>query len=141
MWLQLVHFAKSRYFFFISQNPDFINVVENVDFAKSRFFYFVESRFFFISQNPYLQSAFYTSKGNTCKALPFSDFWIKFGISSVAPTQSSTSYAYLITKVGNRDFKDEIRVHTYISYFGKFFVKIMLTQPLQGYFQSCIWFH
>ena len=40
-------------FFFIPQNPDFINVVKNVDFAKSRFFYFVESRFFYfaISQN------------------------------------------------------------------------------------------
>ena len=47
MWLQLVHFAKSRYFFFISQNPDFINVVENVDFAKSRFFLFRRIQIFF----------------------------------------------------------------------------------------------
>ena len=69
MWLQLVHFAKSR-FFFISQNPDFINLVKNVDFAKSRFFYFVESRFFIISQNPYFAisqnrvSRFHWSKPN-----------------------------------------------------------------------------
>ena len=53
MWLQLVHFAKSRYFFFISQNPDFINVVKNVDVAKSRSLFCRIQIFFFISQNPY----------------------------------------------------------------------------------------
>ena len=67
-YLQLVHFAKSRFFllicnkqyvaaigsfrkiqifFFISQNPDFINVVENFDFAKSRFFLFRRIQIFF----------------------------------------------------------------------------------------------
>ena len=61
-----LHFAKSRHFssfrkiqtfFFISQNPDFINVVKNVDFAKSRFFLFrklhvSQFRKIHISQNP-----------------------------------------------------------------------------------------
>ena len=30
-------------------------------------------------------------------------------ISSVAPTQSSTFYAYLITKIGNRNLKPDLR--------------------------------
>ena len=40
-------FRKIQIFFFISQNPDFINVVENVDFAKSRFFLFRRIQIFF----------------------------------------------------------------------------------------------
>ena len=32
-------------------------------------------------------------------------FWLSFMISSVAPTRSSTSYSCLITKIGNRNFK------------------------------------
>ena len=44
-----------------------------------------------------LQSVFYTYKGST--------FGLSFMISSVAPTRSSTSYAYLITKIGNGNLK------------------------------------
>ena len=51
------------------------------------------------------QSAFYTSKGSTCKVLPFYNFWFKLMISCVAPTRSSTFYAYLITKIGNCNLK------------------------------------
>ena len=52
------------------------------------------------------QSAFYTSKGSTCKVLPFYDFGLKFYDKFCsAPTRSSTSYAYLITKIGNRNLK------------------------------------
>ena len=50
-----------------------------------------------------LQSAFYTSKGCTCKLLPFYDFGLRFTISSVLPTRSSTFYAYLITQLRNRN--------------------------------------
>ena len=50
------------------------------------------------------RDAFYKSKGRTCKGLPFYDF-ISFMISSVAPTRSSTFYAYLITKIGYRNLK------------------------------------
>ena len=51
------------------------------------------------------QSAFFTSKESTCKVLRFYDFRFKFCTSSVAPTRSSTFYAYLITKIGNRNLK------------------------------------
>ena len=52
------------------------------------------------------QSAFDTSKGRTCKVLPFYDFWfLSFMVNSVAPARSSIFYAYLITKSGNRKIK------------------------------------
>ena len=49
-----------------------------------------------------LQSSFYTSKGkgNTCKFYLSMTFGLSFIISFVAPTRSSTSYAYLVTKTG-----------------------------------------
>ena len=54
-----------------------------------------------------LQSAFYTYKGSLRKGLPFYDFWYGLGfmVSSVASTRSSTSYAYLLTKIGNPNLK------------------------------------
>ena len=55
-----------------------------------------------------LQSAMYTSKGCTCTVLPFYNFWLSFMISSVAPTRSSTSDAYLIAKIGNRNLNSII---------------------------------
>ena len=48
-----------------------------------------------LKQPNFLQSAFYASKGSTCKVLPFYDFWLSFIISSVAPNRSSTFYVYL----------------------------------------------
>ena len=45
------------------------------------------------------------SKEALCKVLPFGDLWFIFMISSVAPTRSSTSYALLVTKIGNRNLK------------------------------------
>ena len=44
--------------------------------------------------NLFWQSACYTSKGRTCKVLPFYDFWFKF-YDKFCPD----FYAYLITKV------------------------------------------
>ena len=44
-----------------------------------------------------LQSAFYTSK----ESFTFLRLGLSFMVSSVAPTRSSTSYAYFITKIGN----------------------------------------
>ena len=56
--------------------------------------------------NFFLQSAFYTSQESTRNVLPFSTtFDLSFMISSVAPTRSSPFYAYLITKIGNRNIK------------------------------------
>ena len=52
-----------------------------------------------------LQSAFYTSKKGLAKFSLSTTFGLSFMISSVAPTRSSTSYAYLITKIGNRNLK------------------------------------
>ena len=48
-----------------------------------------------------LQSAFYISKGITCKLLPFYNVWIKFYDKFYIPTRSSTAYAYLVTKIGD----------------------------------------
>ena len=47
MWLQSRELLTVSCNWFISQNPDFINVINNVDFAKSSSF--------FISQNPVSQ--------------------------------------------------------------------------------------
>ena len=55
-----------------------------------------------------LQSAFYTSKAKFY--LP-TTFGLSF-ISSVAPTRASTTYAYLLTKIGNRDLKWLREIHT-----------------------------
>ena len=53
-----------------------------------------------------LQSAFYTSKGLTCNVFSVHGFWFKFYDQfGIAPTQLSTFYAYLITKIGNRNHK------------------------------------
>ena len=49
--------------------------------------------------NLFLQSAYYTSEGRTCKVSLSTTFGLSFMISSVVPTQSSDFYAYLITKV------------------------------------------
>ena len=51
------------------------------------------------------QSAFYTSKGRTCKVLRLYDFGSSFMLNFVALTASSTFCAYLITKIGNRNLK------------------------------------
>ena len=48
-----------------------------------------------------LQSALYT-----CKVLVFSDSWFKFYDKFCSPHRSSTFYAYLITKIGNRNLKN-----------------------------------
>ena len=52
-----------------------------------------------------LQSAFYTSKGSTCEVLPLYDFWFKFYDKFCNPYPITTFYAYLITKIGNRNLR------------------------------------
>ena len=42
---------------------------------------------------------------HACKVLPFTTFGLSFMISSVAPTESSTLYANMITQVENRNHK------------------------------------
>ena len=64
-----------------------------------------------------LQSAFYTSKGRTYKALSFYDFGLSFMVSSFTATGSSTFYAYLITKIGNRNLKTREHSDLYFQLF------------------------
>ena len=52
-----------------------------------------------------LELAFYTSEGHTCKVLSFYDFWNdKF----CSPYPIIDFYAYLITKIGNRNLNISI---------------------------------
>ena len=60
------------------------------------------------------QSAFYTSKGSTCKVSPFYDFWFKFMRSSVAHIQPLTFYGYLITYIGKRNLKQKITIFLFL---------------------------
>ena len=54
-----------------------------------------------------LQSAFYTFKEALAKFYLSTTFGSSFIISFVAPTRSSTSYAYLVIKIGNRNLKGD----------------------------------
>ena len=46
---------------------------------------------------------FYTSEGHTCKVLSFYDFWFTFNDKFCSPYPIVDFYAYLITKIGNRN--------------------------------------
>ena len=50
-----------------------------------------------------LELAFYTSEGHTCKVLSFYDFWFTFNDKFCSPYPIVDLYAYLITKIGNRN--------------------------------------
>ena len=50
-----------------------------------------------------LKLAFYTSEGHTCKVLSFYDFWFTFNYKFCSPYPIVDFYAYLITKIGNRN--------------------------------------
>ena len=52
-----------------------------------------------------LELAFYTSKGRTCKVLSFYDFCLTFNDEFCSPYPKVDFYAYLITKIGNRNLK------------------------------------
>ena len=52
-----------------------------------------------------LELAFYTSEGHTCKVLSFYDFWFTFNDKFCRPYPIVDFYAYLITKIGNRNFQ------------------------------------
>ena len=49
--------------------------------------------------------AFHTSKGHTCKVSSFYDFWFTFNDKFCSPYPIVGFYAYLITKIGNRNLK------------------------------------
>ena len=53
--------------------------------------------------------AFYTSEGHTCKVLSFYDFWFTFNDKFCSPYPIVDFYAYLITKIGNRNLKSGLR--------------------------------
>ena len=50
-----------------------------------------------------LELAFYTSEGRTCKVLSFYDFWFRFNDKFCSSYPIVDFYAYLITKIGNRN--------------------------------------
>ena len=52
-----------------------------------------------------LELAFYTSEGHTCKVLSFYDFWFTFNDKFCSLYPIVDFYAYLITKIGNRNLK------------------------------------
>ena len=58
--------------------------------------------------NFFLELAFYTSEGHTCKVLSFYDFWFTFNDKFCSPYPIVDFYAYLITKIGNRNLKSTI---------------------------------
>ena len=58
----------------------------------------------------------------TCKLLPFG---LSFMIRRVAPTRSSTCYAYLITKIGNRNLQLKLRLHDAI-YWLRFYLNSLI---------------
>ena len=68
-----------------------------------------------ISKMPKQANFFYSQpstltlpKVSTCKVLLFYNFWFTFYGKSVAPTRSSTSYAYLLTNIGNRNLNPKL---------------------------------
>ena len=52
---------------------------------------------------------FKSQKSQRLKFYISTTFGLSFMIRSVAPTRSSTFYAYLITKIGNRNLKTDIQ--------------------------------
>ena len=56
-----------------------------------------------------LELAFYTSEGHTCKVLSFYNFWFTFNDKFCSPYPIVDFYAYLITKIGNRNLNNVIQ--------------------------------
>ena len=56
-----------------------------------------------LKQPNFSELAFYTSEGHTYKVLSFYDFWFTFNDKFCSPYPIVDFYAYLITKIGNRN--------------------------------------
>ena len=89
-----------------------------------------------------LELAFYASEGHTCKVLSFYDFWFTLNDKFSSPYPIVEFYAYLITKIGNRNLKEIISLpclliqrNKFVTYINKFnwIIKISTTVTISWF--------
>ena len=83
---------------------------------------------------------FYTSEGHTWKVLSFYDFWFTFNDKFCSPYPIVDFYAYLITKIGNRNLK-KCRLRWFIVIINLLlFLKEMKDYGFFCYYWHCFYF-